>query len=105
MTSIKQLALSASVLALLVGCNQPAEQDEAATIDSAATQPATQESTGAETTDVAAVEETESDRINAWFEENFQQNVARSPMTQTFLGMKTNYDQWNDNSPEFDEEF
>jgi uncharacterized protein (DUF885 family) len=104
MTSIKKLAVSASVLALLAGCSQSAEQDTPATTDSAATVPAVQETAAAETTEMAAVEETETDRINAWFEENFQQNVARSPMTQTFLGMKTNYDQWNDNSPEFAEE-
>ncbi|MEL7130368.1 MAG: DUF885 domain-containing protein [Pseudomonadota bacterium] len=40
----------------------------------------------------------ESERLNAFFETNFNESVARSPMTQTFLGMKVNYDRWDDAS-------
>lgn len=43
---------------------------------------------------------TESERLNAFFEEQFEQSVARSPQTQTFLGIKTDYDKWDDASDE-----
>ncbi|MGF1544394.1 MAG: DUF885 family protein [Parvularculaceae bacterium] len=36
--------------------------------------------------------------INAWFEEQWEARVARSPQWQTFLGRKTNYDKWDDAS-------
>ncbi len=41
---------------------------------------------------------TESERLNAWFEETFDEAIARSPMDQTFLGIKTDYDKWDDAS-------
>jgi len=37
-----------------------------------------------------------SDKLNTWFEEKFQEDVSNSPMTQTYLGIKTDYDQWDD---------
>ena len=54
----------------------------------------------------AAVEaaEDKSAALNAWFEEQFEAGVARSPMAQTFLGRKTNYDQWDNASDEFERE-
>jgi len=42
--------------------------------------------------------------INEWFEKEFERQVARSPMYQTFLGRKTNYDKWDDASDAFDRE-
>ncbi|NNE58954.1 MAG: DUF885 domain-containing protein [Hellea sp.] len=33
----------------------------------------------------------ESARLNAWFEEKFEEEIAFSPLQQTFLGRKTNY--------------
>ena len=93
---ITRLAAGASALALLAGCSQPAEDDA-----TAANAPAA-EAAPAEAAETA--EQTESERLNAFFEEVFQANVARSPMTQTFLGMKTNYGSWSDASPEFDQE-
>ena len=44
---------------------------------------------------------TSSEKINAWFEEKFEQGLARSPMFQTFLGRKTNYDKWDNVSDAF----
>ncbi len=38
----------------------------------------------------------ESAKANAFFERVFDENVARSPMTMTQLGMKTDYDKWDD---------
>ncbi len=42
----------------------------------------------------------ETERLNAFFETAFQEAVARSPMQQTFLGIKTDYGRWDDASDE-----
>ena len=47
---------------------------------------------------IAAPTEDQSAAINAWFEETWEAEVARSPEQQTFLGRKTNYDKWDDPS-------
>ena len=44
--------------------------------------------------------ETASKKANALFDEIFMAGVNRSPMMQTYLGMKTNYDKWDDISDE-----
>jgi uncharacterized protein (DUF885 family) len=36
--------------------------------------------------------------LNLWFEEKFQAALKRSPQTQSTLGIKTDYDKWNDPS-------
>ncbi len=67
---------------------------------------------GVTTTDASAPTETtqetnnqdQTQAINAWFEEEFERQVARSPMYQTFLGRKTNYDKWNNASDEYERE-
>lgn len=46
--------------------------------------------------------ETESDRLNAWFERKFDEDVARNPMQQTFLGIKDRYGEWSDPSDAFE---
>lgn len=53
---------------------------------------------------VAATEpaQTESQRLNAWFEQKFSETVARSPMRQTFLGIKDRYGEWDDPSDAFE---
>lgn len=38
----------------------------------------------------------ESAKANAFFERVFDENVARSPMTETQLGLKKDYDKWDD---------
>ncbi|WP_323762793.1 DUF885 domain-containing protein [Maricaulis sp.] len=86
-----------SALALLAACN--ATEDTAAVTDTVPADTAATATT--EQIETASLEETESDRLNAWFQDVFDRNVARSPMTQTYLGMKTNYDQWSDASPEY----
>ena len=43
-------------------------------------------------------------KINVWFEEQFENQLARSPRSQTFLGRKTNYDKWDDVSDAFEVE-
>ena len=48
--------------------------------------------------DAAKIAETE--RLNTWFEEKFNEGISRSPMSATFLGSRENYDKWDDVSPE-----
>ena len=43
---------------------------------------------------------TESKKVNEFFETQFDLAVSRSPMRQTRLGIKTDYDKWDDISPE-----
>jgi len=38
----------------------------------------------------------ETERLNAWFETKFNEEVARSPLRATFLGSRENYDKWDD---------
>ncbi len=39
---------------------------------------------------------TESDKANAFFERAFEEDVARSPMTEGYLGIKKDMDKWDD---------
>jgi uncharacterized protein (DUF885 family) len=45
---------------------------------------------------VAESEQTEDQRIAAFFETSFQDALKRSPMYQSYLGIKWDYDKWND---------
>ena len=64
---------------------------------STVTPPPTTENSTAPTAPVSASEtQSESEKLNAFFEADFQKQVARSPMWQTRLGIKTDYDKWND---------
>ncbi len=45
---------------------------------------------------------TESVRLNAWFEQKFDEAVARDPMRQTYLGIKDRYSEWTDASDAFE---
>lgn len=38
----------------------------------------------------------ETERLNAWFETKFNEEIARSPLRATFLGSRENYDKWDD---------
>lgn len=48
--------------------------------------------------DSSAAAEAQTARLNEWFADKFEESVSRSPMTQTYLGRKTNYDLWDDPS-------
>lgn len=52
----------------------------------------------------AEIVEAESERLNAWFEEKFEEAIARDPMRLTALGRRERYGEWTDPSPEFDAE-
>lgn len=49
-------------------------------------------------TPVKTASETESDKANALFEKSFQEMLDRSPMYQSYLGIKHNQDKWDDKS-------
>ena len=44
----------------------------------------------------AVVMNSESEKANALFEDIFMENVISSPVNQTYLGIKKDYDKWND---------
>lgn len=48
----------------------------------------------------AAVVLSESERLNAWFEERFEEQLQQSPMQLTFIGRKDRYDEVDDLSEE-----
>jgi uncharacterized protein (DUF885 family) len=54
---------------------------------------------------IGAEPASESDRLNAWFETQFQADLARSPLTKTSLGViDQDYGRWDDLSAEFRQE-
>ncbi|REL35999.1 DUF885 domain-containing protein [Thalassotalea euphylliae] len=83
--SLLALALSTAVLA---GCGS--EQ-------STNTAPVAEKATEQQT---VAAAQTESEKANALFDQIFDEGIDRSPMMQTFLGIKKDYDKWNDISEE-----
>ncbi|WP_299808000.1 DUF885 family protein [uncultured Shewanella sp.] len=52
---------------------------------------------------VAHKAETESERANALFESIFMENVMASPISQTHLGIKTDYDKWDEMGDDADD--
>ncbi|MFT5287659.1 MAG: hypothetical protein ACI8TQ_003847 [Planctomycetota bacterium] len=52
------------------------------------------------TNEATDVQTTRSDELNDFFESVFQAGLARSPQRQNNLGIKGDYDRWDDNSPE-----
>jgi uncharacterized protein (DUF885 family) len=101
--TVKPWLAGVSALALLAACAPAGEESPA---DTAAAPASGQAAGEAPANDTAAAEapETESDRLNAWFDQVFEETLARYPMYQTYLGRKTDYDQWNDASPEYERE-
>jgi uncharacterized protein (DUF885 family) len=103
MTRLPSFLTSVSLAALLAACSPastgPDTQDAANDVADAAANDNGGNDTSDDDTDV-----TDAERLNAWFETVYEAGVERSPVTQTFLGRRTNYDQWNDVSPEFAEE-
>ena len=88
----KQIAIVVST-AFLAACSHDAPTDttiitKTAQADTAAVQT------------MAPVMQTESEKANALFEDIFTEGVMRSPQYQTFLGIKDDYDKWNDVSEE-----
>ena len=93
----KLFACTAVFALLLAACGGGAPEDTApAPAETGQTATNTTESSSQDSADAEA----QSAALNAFFEEVFDEEVARSPMTQTYLGIKTDYDKWDDVSPE-----
>ncbi|CAK9039392.1 Uncharacterized protein SCF082_LOCUS24152 [Durusdinium trenchii] len=90
--NLRSLLFTSAAALALTACGQDAD---------VSTSPASENATAASNTDTA---QSQTEAINEWFEKEFERQVARSPMSQTFLGRKTNYDKWDDASDEFDRE-
>lgn len=90
--TLKTVLLTASATALLAACGGETASTPAA-------------NTTAPDASVATLQtEDQSAALNAWFEEKFEQQLARSPQSQTFLGRKTNYDKWDNVTDAFETE-
>ena len=80
MKNILRLALTTSALSLLVACSPPTDA------------PQTSASTPVDARSSASTDQSESQRLNAWFAEMFDEDLARSPQRQTGLGLIDNLD-------------
>mgnify|MGYP000223993348 FL=1 len=81
MRKLTFIAAAVSV-ALLGGCQQMQEQPKPA--PSVQSQPV----------------QSEIDKANAFFEDTFNRDVMKSPIYQTYMGIKKDYDKWDDGSEE-----
>jgi uncharacterized protein (DUF885 family) len=61
-------------------------------------QTTTETSAKAPTTTQAQVVQSEVEKANALFEEAFMRGVMRSPIYQTYMGIKQDYDKWDDDT-------
>jgi uncharacterized protein (DUF885 family) len=92
---IRSLLIGSSLLVLAAACT-PAADDTAniEPVENAA-------SAAADATQETSSEQTESERLYAWFDEQFQAEIERSPIGKTYLGMLDDleaYGQWDDSS-------
>ena len=79
-----RLILSLTALAVLTACS-PASNDNSAAAPKVA---------------VEQTAQTESERLNQWFEEKYEEQLQFSPLQMTYLGRKDKYDQLDDMSEE-----
>lgn len=88
MNKIKTISAAVSLALLIGGCSQAQKET------TAEAQSATQavEATATET----AAAKSESEIANQMFEDMFMENVMRSPMYQSYLGIKQDQDKWDD---------
>jgi uncharacterized protein (DUF885 family) len=76
---LKRSLIAAAISSVfLVGCQSP--------------------TTTQDTTAEVVKQQSESERANAFFEEVFMRGVMRSPVYQTYMGIKKDYDKWDDGS-------
>lgn len=92
MFEYKKIALAVSVVLMTTACSD--NTNTSAQSASAEQQTASAESAQQET------QQTESEKANQLFEDIFMANVMRSPMYQSYLGIKDDQDKWDDISEE-----
>ncbi|KCZ84278.1 putative lipoprotein [Hyphomonas adhaerens MHS-3] len=89
------LIARSSALALLIATAGCAMNEEAA-VPAAGTEAAAMEAVASPETPSAEDIAAESARLNEWFDQKFAETISRSPITQTYLGIKDNYGEWDD---------
>ncbi|WP_287816908.1 DUF885 domain-containing protein [Idiomarina sp.] len=92
MFEYKKIALAVSLVLMTTACSDAAK--DSTTNKAAETQTASAENTNQQS------EQTESEKANQLFEDIFMENVMRSPMYQSYLGIKDDQDKWDDISDE-----
>ncbi|MAK70908.1 MAG: DUF885 domain-containing protein [Idiomarinaceae bacterium] len=88
---MKHSIVALALAGILAGCGQPADT-QSQNQQAAAEQP------------VPQAEQSETQRLNAWFEEKYQQQLQQSPMQISFLGRKDRYGEVDDMSIEAEQE-
>ena len=88
MFEYKKIALAVSLVLMTTACSDASKEE--ATTANAQSQTATSENT------TQNAEQTESEKANKLFEDIFMENVMRSPMYQSYLGIKQDQDKWDD---------
>jgi len=79
---IKQTLIATAISTLLLtGCQQTQTTNASDTVNK-----------------VVKTAQTESEKANAFFEDTFNRSVMRSPIYQTYMGIKKDYDKWDDGS-------
>lgn len=86
---MRHTLLALSIALVLTGCN-PAQDSK----DNTTTAPAQAEA--AKPAETAAVQQSESERINQWFEQKYEEQLQMSPLQMTFQGRKDKNDQIDD---------
>lgn len=92
MFEYKKIALAVSLVLMTTACSDASKQE--ATTATVESKTATTENT------TQNAEQTESEKANKLFEDIFMENVMRSPMYQSYLGIKDDQDKWDDISEE-----
>lgn len=83
---MRQSLLALSIAALLAGCNPAPEQ-------TAAQQPAPSSTAADSAASAVVAEQSETARLNKWFEAKYEEQLQLSPLQLTFLGRKEKNDQ------------
>lgn len=92
MKQLKYISAAVSLALVLGACGQAPKQ-ESASVETPAS---------SEVAETKAM--SESEKANQLFEDIFMENVMRSPMYQSYLGIKTDQDKWDDLSSEREQE-
>lgn len=82
---MKYSVIALALAGLLTGCGQPGDSQQ-------------QQSQAQQTELTEQNQGSETERLNAWFDKKYQQQLQQSPMQMTFLGMKQRYDEMDDMS-------
>lgn len=91
-TRIPVLLLGGLAAVGITACQQDAAEPRAAA------EPSVTEVTAAEPVLAEAPAQSETERLNAWFDERYEEQLQRSPFMLTFLGRKERYDELDDYS-------